>query len=114
MSESYKPMVNHITRVILRLIDDPVPYDLVAEADPLTADSVRAFGARLAGRAERVAAIMDVLAERGFTFTFAKDRILADSSEMEAQEAKRYLLSSGFEDTEFQVFLEYARKWGVL
>jgi predicted deacetylase len=116
MSESYRPVVNHLTRIILKLIEDPVPYDLVApsEQQPPTAANVRRFGDRLARRAERVAAMMDVLAARGFTFKFEKDRVFADSNEMEAQDAKRYLLSQGFEDTEFQVLLEYARKWGVL
>lgn len=114
MSETYKPMVNHVTRVIFRLIEDPVPYGpLAGDASPGPA-AVRAFGARLALRSERVAAMMEVLAERGFIFKFDKDRIYAESGVVEAQDAKKSLLSAGFEDTEFQVFLEYARKWGVL
>ena len=58
--------------------------------------------------------LLDALAERGFVFKFEKDRVLAESAVMEAQDAKKYLLDAGFRDTEFQVFLEYARKWGVL
>jgi hypothetical protein len=115
MSETYRPVVNHLTRIILKLIEEPVPYDLVASPDqPPTADNVRRFGERLARRADRVAAMIEALAARGFTFKFEKDRVFADSNEMEAQEAKRYLISQGFADTEFQVLLEYARKWGVL
>jgi superfamily II DNA/RNA helicase len=114
LSETYKPMVNHLTRIILKLVEDPVPYDIVAAAEPLTPDSVRQFGRQLEGRAERVAAMMEALAERGFTFKFEKDRIFADSSAMEAQEAKKYLIARGFQDREFQVMLEYARKWGVM
>lgn len=114
MSETYRPVVNHLTRIILRLIDEPVPYGEVASAEAPTADGVRQFGGRLARRTEQVAAMMEALAARGFTFTFAKDRVFADSSEMEAQDAKKYLLSQGFEDSEFQVLLEYARKWGVM
>ena len=114
MSESYKPMVNHITRIILRLIEDPVPYGPLAGTESPAPAAVRDFGARLAYRAERVAAMLDVLAERGFVFKFEKDRVLAESAVMEAQDAKKYLLDAGFRDTEFQVFLEYARKWGVL
>lgn len=112
MSEPYKPMVNHNTRVILILIDDPAPYKEIADSP--TPESVRALGSRLATRVERVASIMDALAKQDFTFKFAKDRIFADSTEMEAQDAKKYLLSLGFQDSEFQVFLEYARKWEVL
>ncbi len=115
MSETYRPVVNHLTRIILKLIEEPVPYDLVAALEqPPTPQSVRRFGEHLARRTERVAAMMDALAARGFTFKFEKDRVFADSVEMEAQEAKRYLLSQGFEDTEFQVLLEYARKWDTL
>ncbi|MDT8901786.1 hypothetical protein [Anaeroselena agilis] len=116
MSETYRPVVNHLTRVILKLIDEPVPYEVVAPSEqlPPTAASVRRFGESLSRRAERVAAMMEALEARGFTFKFAKDRVFADSTEMEAQDAKRYLLSQGYEDTEFQVLLEYARKWDTL
>ena len=114
MSEPYKPMVNHLTRVILKLIEEPVPYGPLAASLQPSPAAVRRFGERLALRAERVAAMMEALAARGFTFKFAKDRVFADSEEMEAQDAKKYLLSLGFEDTEFQVLLEYARKWEVL
>lgn len=114
MSETYRPVVNHLTRIILKLIEDPVPYETVASEAQPTADSVRHFGERLSHRTERIAAMMEALAARGFTFKFEKDRVFADSNEMEAQDAKKYLLSQGFEDKEFQVLLEYARKWGVL
>ncbi len=114
MSEPYKPMVNHLTRIIIKLIEDPVPYGTLATAASPTAAAVRRFGERLAGRADRAAAMMEALEAKGFTFKFEKDRIFADSNEMEAQEAKKYLISLGFADTEFQVLLEYARKWGVL
>lgn len=114
MSEPYKPMVNHLTRVIFKLVEEPVPYGPLAAAGEPSPAAVRRFGERLAGHAERVAAMMEALAARGFTCKFAKDRIFADSGEIEAQEAKKYLLSLGFEDTEFQVLLEYARKWEVL
>lgn len=115
MSETYRPVVNHLTRIILKLIEEPVPYDIVAAAEqPPAPQSVRRFGERLSRRTERVAAMMEALAARGFTFKFEKDRVFADSIEMEAQDAKRYLLSQGFEDTEFQVLLEYARKWDTL
>ncbi len=114
MSESYKPMVNHLTRIIFKLVEEPVPYGTLAVAEQPSPAAVRRFGERLALRADRVAAMMEALADRGFTFKFAKDRIFADSESMEAQEAKKYLLTRGFEDTEFQVLLEYARKWEVL
>ncbi len=114
MSEPYKPMVNHLTRIILNLVEDPVPYDIITRQGTPSPGSVRSFGEHLAGRAGRVAAMMEALAARGFVFKLEKNRVLADSETMEAQDAKRYLLSQGFADNEFQVLLEYARKWDVL
>lgn len=110
----YRPMVNHLTRVVLKPLEDPFSYAPLKTGTPATVEQVRQFGEGLKDRAERVAAMMEALADRGFTLHFAKDRIFADSTEIEAQEAKRYLLEQGFRDREFQIFLEYARKWDVL
>jgi hypothetical protein len=114
MSKDYTAVVNHLTRIIFHLIEQPIPIaDTDLSASP-SADNVRLLGQRLKERTERVAAMMEALAAKDFTFQFKKDRILAESNEVEAQEAKKYLLSLGFHDTEFQVFLEYVRKWGML
>lgn len=114
MSEPSKYMVNHLTRIIMRLVEEPLPYGSVATANPVVPADVRGFGDRLQTRAARVAAMMEALADHGFVCKFSKNCVLADSDAMEAQEAKKYLLARGFEDTEFQVMLEYARKWDVL
>lgn len=114
MSGENKAVVNHLTRVILHLIEQSVPYEAAGLTVSPDAESVRQLGRLLQERSERVAAMMEALAAKGFTFQFNKDRILAESNEIEAQEAKKYLLSLGFHDTEFQVFLEYVRKWGML
>jgi len=114
MAEHSQYMVNHLTRVIMRLTDDPAPCGERGDGGAPTPAAVRRFGRRLADRAARVAAMMDALAERGFAFKLEKDSIFADSCEIEAQDAKKYLLSRGFADTEFQVLLEYTRKWEVL
>lgn len=85
-------MVNYTTRIIMKLTgqEEPVP-----------------------GRA-RVPAMMEILVQKDFTFTRSGDSILAESTSMEAQAAKQYLLRRGFRADEFQVFLEYTRQWGVL
>jgi hypothetical protein len=114
MSKDYTAVVNHLTRIIFHLIEDPVPFAAVDLPASPSAGNVRLFGERLMERTGRVAAMMEALAPKGFTFRFNKDRIFAESNEVEAQEAKNYLLSLGFHDTEFQVFLEYVRKWGML
>lgn len=114
MAETYNAMVNHLTRVILKLVDEPMPYDIIHQAPKLDANVVRTFGQRLSDRADRVAGMMDLLAEKGFVFSSAKDCIFADSEEVEAQVVKKYLKDNGFQDYEFQVYLEYVRKWGVM
>ena len=106
--------VNHVTRVILHLLDDPVPYEIISQAEPLTPNAVRQFSSHLQTRLERVAVMMELLVKRGFVLIQDKDCIYADSETVEAQEAKRYLLERGFRDREFQISLEYTRKWGMM
>jgi hypothetical protein len=64
-----------------------------------------------APRAEEIAR---ALSARGFAVRRERRRLVAESTVVEAQEAKRGLLALGFQDREFQVFLEYVRQWGVL
>jgi hypothetical protein len=64
--------------------------------------------------AERAEDLVRALALRGFSVRRERDRLVAESDRVEAQDAKRYLRSLGFRDREFQVFLEYVRAWGVL
>ena len=106
--------VNHLTRVILQLVDDPVPYQILDQADQVTPQGVRNLGNHLQYRLERVAGMMELLAVRGFVLHRGKNCIYADSEEVEAQEAKQYLLKNGYADKEFQIWLEYIRKWGMM
>jgi hypothetical protein len=64
--------------------------------------------------AARAEAAVTALGEAGFTIRRTADRIVAESSKVEAQEAKRWLRALGLEDREFRVFLEYVRRWGTL
>lgn len=106
--------VNHKTRVILHLLDDPVQYDIISQAEPLTPNAVRQFSINLQTHLERVAAMMELLVKKDFVLILDKSCIYADSETVEAQEAKRYLLENGFRDREFQISLEYTRKWGMM
>jgi len=65
-------------------------------------------------REPRAEAIARTLAEQGFSVRRERRRLVADSTVVEAQDAKRALLARGFRDREFQVQLEYVRQWGVL
>jgi hypothetical protein len=62
-------------------------------------------------RAEDLAA---ALGELGFAVRRERRRIVADSSEVEGQETKTRLRERGFEDREYQVFVEFVRRWGIL
>lgn len=62
-------------------------------------------------RAEDLAA---ALGELGFAVRRERRRIVADSSEVEGQQAKARLRERGFEDREYQVFVEFVRQWGIL
>lgn len=104
-------MVDHLTRVRIPLLDGDPPLD--PDAAP-TAAAVRAAGERARAHAERVARMIEALAERGFTFRAERGRVVAESAAVEAGEAKRHLLALGFRDREFQIVLEYARRWGIL
>ena len=65
-------------------------------------------------REPRAEAIARTLAEQGFSVRRERRRLVADSTVVEAQDAKRALLARGFRDREFQVQLEYVRQWGIL
>lgn len=75
--------------------------------DHLTRVTVHATG----GRAAELAT---ALAARGFLVRVERRRLVAESTAVEAQEAKAWLRARGFEDREYQVFLEYVRQWGIL
>ncbi len=108
-------MVEYITRITMKLIKrDELDTNNLKNVSEVDANCVRSFGHQLAGRSERIAGMMERLAKKGFTFTAKQDSIIAESTKVEAQTAKRYLLQEGFHDSEFQVYLEYTRKWGVL
>ena len=75
--------------------------------DHLTRVTVHASG----GRAAEMAA---ALAARGFAVRVERRRFVAESAAVEAQEAKAWLRARGFADREYEVFLEYVRRWGIL
>jgi len=64
--------------------------------------------------APRAEALADALAVLGFAVKRERRRIVADSSIIGGQEAKRLLRGRGFEDREYRIFVEYVRQWGIL
>jgi hypothetical protein len=63
---------------------------------------------------DRASDLAGALALRGFTVATASRRTVADSTTVEAGEAKAHLRSLGYADREYRVHVEYARRWGFL
>lgn len=59
-------------------------------------------------------ALVAALRARGFEISARGHRIVADSTAVEAQEAKRALRAAGVPDRAYRIQLEYVRQWGVL
>lgn len=54
------------------------------------------------------------LGRLGFDVREERDRLVADSTTIEAKDLKARLRSLGFSDREYRVFVEFVRRWGVL
>jgi hypothetical protein len=65
-------------------------------------------------RAARADALAGALADLGFAVRRERRGLVAHSAEVEGQAVKAYLRGRGFEDREFQVFVEFVRQWGIL
>jgi hypothetical protein len=65
-------------------------------------------------RSPRAGELAAALAALGFDVRREARRFIADSTEVEGQGVKAQLRDRGFEDREYQVFVEFVRKWGVL
>lgn len=109
MVQPARVVVDYNTRVILKVIDRSL-----CKFSSLTPGNVRKTGQALLQRTERIAGMMELLARNGFTFTGDDGMIYADSESVGAQEIRQILYSQGFQDHEFQIFLEYSRKWGMM
>jgi hypothetical protein len=65
-------------------------------------------------RSQRADDLAAALAACGFEVRRERRRIVADSTQVEGQAVKAYLRGRGFGDREYQVFVEYVRRWGIL
>lgn len=64
--------------------------------------------------APRAEALAVALAALGFEVRRERRRIVANSFSIGPHEVKEQLGNRGFQDREFQIFLEYVRQWGFL
>ena len=106
-------MADHITYVILKFNTEPPPYYLLSAAQVDQA-AILEFAEQIAARPRRIAGMVAALTRKDFTISFQKDRIYAHSTEVGAQAAKNYLIEQGYQDHEFEIFLEYTRSWGIM
>ena len=114
MDQKNKPVVTHVTRVLLSLTPDMNEFSQKMLAASLTPETVRQSGDIFKARADRVAAMMEFLQGLDFSFELKKQTIIAFSTEVEAYEVKQQLKKAGFQDREFQILLDYTRGWGML
>ncbi|BDG02397.1 hypothetical protein [Anaeromyxobacter oryzae] len=75
--------------------------------DHVTHVDVDAVGRRASELARALTAL-------GFSVRCKRGRTVADSSAIEAQDAKAKLRALGFADREYRIFVEYVRQWGFL
>lgn len=106
--------VLHLTRVVLDLFEKPLAFDKFTQNKVLTSEDVRVCSDIITCRLKRIQEMCVILTELKFKLTYEKNAIYAESADVEAQEIKGILKSRGYKDTEFQVILEYVRKWGML
>jgi hypothetical protein len=66
------------------------------------------------GDSARARALGAALADLGFAVRAGARGLVAESAVVEGQHVKTYLRGRGFADREFQVYVEYARRWGTL
>lgn len=106
--------VNHNTRVTLKLPPVWKPDHSITAMPDVNRDEILAYGEACNSRCVRAVEMMDFLEKLGFRISSGKDCLFADSTEMEAKDVKLRLIAAGFHDREFQIVLEYTRKWGML
>lgn len=113
MKRAFQPVVHHKTSIILKPhLDKSLLFAI--HATPMMAEQFRACGGSQMGKAQRIAAMIDLLAAIGFDFRIENQSVFAESTEVEAQAAENYLVANGFDYSEFQVILEYTRIWGMM
>ena len=113
-------MVNYRVTVILRFFDrtwlpgETPPLDKIRGAQPARPEDVRSLGCFLKDRLERVASMMELLLGRGWTCRGARQAVILAGDDMEAHQVKEFLQGHGFRPWEYEIKLEYTRKWGIM
>jgi hypothetical protein len=106
-----RPIVNHVTLIRIGLHANlPIDLSTLAEGP----HRLREAGVLAKAHYDKLAAMMEALAELEFVFSTDKNYLYGKSETIGAREAKEYLLAKGFQDQDFQIHLEYSRGWGMM
>jgi hypothetical protein len=106
-----RPIINHRTCIIVNLTGQGSEGWKDSE---VTIDQIRKAGEWIKIHYDKVAAMMEALTAIGFQFSAVNGRVYAVSDTVGAREVKEYLLKQGYQNTDFQIHLEYARGWGMM
>ncbi|MEG6586646.1 hypothetical protein [Dendrosporobacter sp. 1207_IL3150] len=108
------PIVTHITRVSLKLVPDPETYNYLINNTQVSSDIIQQYRQISNNWLNRVAAMVELMAQKDFDFYIEEQTVYCYSRQVEAHEIKRMLTEAGFKDREYQIVLEYTRGWGML
>ncbi|MDQ7092236.1 hypothetical protein REC12_01350 [Desulfosporosinus sp. PR] len=95
---------------------EKAPFEGIIKVKKVTPEAVRNLNKFLSSRLERIAAMMELLAEihTDWAITGKKDYILMETETLDFNDIVRTLREHGFDDNEFILKVEYTRKWGIL
>lgn len=92
------------------------PLDDIVKVKKVNSKAVRNLNKFLTFRLERIATMMELLskAHDDWAITGKKDYILMETETYDFNDSIKILKEQGFDDSEFNLKVEYTRKWGIL
>lgn len=92
------------------------PLDDIVKVKKVSAKAVRDLNKFLTSRLERIATMMELLTEahEDWAITGKKDYILMETETYDFNDSIKILQEQGFDASEFNLKVEYTRKWGTL
>lgn len=97
-------------------IGEKPPLDDIVKVKTVTSEAVRNLNKFLNSRLERIATMMDLLsaAHDDWAITGKKNYVLMETETLDFNDSLKILFDRGFDESEFNLEVEYTRKWGLL